>query len=141
MLRKLSPHLCRETDTLWDCFQQPLRADSLGAWPCFWRWREDGIWDSGFVSLFLCAHKIVYSTLFCSFSKTSVNPVPSPRMMVMQRALSPPLQRPRAWLLRPEKTGLQKTKPGFPGGSVVKNLPANQGDTGSIPGPGRSHVP
>ena len=30
---------------------------------------------------------------------------------------------------------------GFPGGSVVKNLPANAGDTGSIPGLGRSHVP
>ena len=30
---------------------------------------------------------------------------------------------------------------GFPGGSVVKNLPANAGDTGLIPGPGRSHVP
>ena len=30
---------------------------------------------------------------------------------------------------------------GFPGGSVVKTLPANAGDTGSIPGPGRSHVP
>ena len=29
---------------------------------------------------------------------------------------------------------------GFPGGSVVKNLPANAGDTGSIPGPGRSHM-
>ena len=27
---------------------------------------------------------------------------------------------------------------GFPGGSVVKNLPANPGDTGSIPGPERS---
>ena len=26
----------------------------------------------------------------------------------------------------------------FPGGSVVKNPPANVGDTGSIPGPGRS---
>ena len=26
----------------------------------------------------------------------------------------------------------------FPGGSVVKNLPANAGDTGLIPGPGRS---
>ena len=26
---------------------------------------------------------------------------------------------------------------GFPGGSVVKNLPANAGDIGSIPGPGR----
>ena len=27
---------------------------------------------------------------------------------------------------------------GFPGGSVVKNLPANSGDAGSIPGLGRS---
>ena len=27
---------------------------------------------------------------------------------------------------------------GFPGGSVVKNLPANAGDEGSIPGLGRS---
>ena len=30
---------------------------------------------------------------------------------------------------------------GFPGGSVVKNPPANAGDTGSSPGPGRSHMP
>ena len=29
----------------------------------------------------------------------------------------------------------------FPGGAVVKNPPANAGDTGPIPGPGRSHVP
>ena len=29
----------------------------------------------------------------------------------------------------------------FPGGAVVKNLPANSGDTGSSPGPGRSHMP
>ena len=27
---------------------------------------------------------------------------------------------------------------GFPGGSVVKNLATNEGDTGSIPGSGRS---
>ena len=27
---------------------------------------------------------------------------------------------------------------GFPGGSVIKNLPANAGDSGSIPGLGRS---
>ena len=27
---------------------------------------------------------------------------------------------------------------GFPGGSVVKNLPANTGDMGSTPGSGRS---
>ena len=30
---------------------------------------------------------------------------------------------------------------GFPGGSVIKNPPINAGDTGSIPGPGRSHMP
>ena len=30
---------------------------------------------------------------------------------------------------------------GFPGGAVDKNPPANAGDTGSIPGPGRSHMP
>ena len=29
----------------------------------------------------------------------------------------------------------------FPGGTVVKNLPANVGDTGSSPGLGRSHMP
>ena len=28
----------------------------------------------------------------------------------------------------------------FLGGSVVKNLPANTGDVGLIPGPGRSHM-
>ena len=36
----------------------------------------------------------------------------------------------------------KKLKPihllGFPGGSVVKNPPANAGNMGSIPGPGRS---
>ena len=29
----------------------------------------------------------------------------------------------------------------FPGGAVVKNLPANAGDMGLIPGLGRSHMP
>ena len=28
----------------------------------------------------------------------------------------------------------------FPGGTVVKNLPANAGDMGSSPGPGRSYM-
>ena len=28
---------------------------------------------------------------------------------------------------------------GFPGGPVVESLPAKAGDTGSVPGPGRSH--
>jgi len=30
---------------------------------------------------------------------------------------------------------------GFPGGSEVKNPPANAGDKGSIPDLGRSHMP
>ena len=29
----------------------------------------------------------------------------------------------------------------FPGGTVVQNPPANARDVGSIPGPGRSHMP
>ena len=32
-------------------------------------------------------------------------------------------------------------KEDFPGGAVVKNPPANAGDTGLSPGPGRSHTP
>ena len=39
------------------------------------------------------------------------------------------------------KTLLKLVHKGFPGGAVVKNLPANTGDTGSSPGPGRSHMP
>ena len=36
----------------------------------------------------------------------------------------------------------QELFPGdFPGGTVVKNLPANAGDKGSSPSPGRSHMP
>ena len=34
-----------------------------------------------------------------------------------------------------------KKNRGFPGGPVVKNLPANAGDMGSVPGLGRSHMP
>ena len=37
---------------------------------------------------------------------------------------------------------LQKSCEDFPGGPVVKNLPSNAGDMGSIPGQGtRSHMP
>ena len=34
-----------------------------------------------------------------------------------------------------------KKSEGFPGGTVVKNPPANAGVTGSSPGPERSHMP
>ena len=30
---------------------------------------------------------------------------------------------------------------GFPGGAVVESLPADAGDMGLCPGPGRSHMP
>ena len=40
----------------------------------------------------------------------------------------------------PEKTIIQKESLGFPGGTVVENLPAYAGDTGSSPGLGRSHM-
>ena len=36
---------------------------------------------------------------------------------------------------------MKKPTRDFPGGAVVKNLPANAGDTGSSPGPGGSHMP
>ena len=35
---------------------------------------------------------------------------------------------------------LRVQEEGFPGGTVVRNPPANAGDTGSSPGPGRSHM-
>ena len=44
--------------------------------------------------------------------------------------------------LRRKEEGTQKDNCwGFPGGSAVKNLPANARGMGLIPGLGRSHVP
>ena len=40
----------------------------------------------------------------------------------------------------PEKSIIQKESWGFPGGTVVENLPANAGDMGLSPGLGRSHM-
>ena len=40
-----------------------------------------------------------------------------------------------------QEVSLKMQLQGFPGGAVVKNPPANAGDTGSSPGPGRSHTP
>ena len=37
--------------------------------------------------------------------------------------------------------GLKLKSWDFPDGTAVKNLLANAGDTGSIPGPGSSHMP
>ena len=40
-----------------------------------------------------------------------------------------------------EKDAVKTVLGDFPGGAVVKNPPANAGDTGLSPGPGRSHMP
>ena len=39
------------------------------------------------------------------------------------------------------KKDAEKRTGDFPGGAGVKNPPANAGDVGSSPGPGRSHMP
>ena len=44
-------------------------------------------------------------------------------------------------LFRCSFSGIKRGKKGFPGGTVVKNAPANAGDTGSSLGLGRSHMP
>ena len=41
----------------------------------------------------------------------------------------------------PKNNFLKYIMEDFPGGTVVKNLPANAGDTDSTPGPGRWHMP
>ena len=43
-------------------------------------------------------------------------------------------------VLKRKYIALETHLEGFPGGAVVKNPPAKAGDTGSIPGPGRSHM-
>ena len=42
-----------------------------------------------------------------------------------------------SWVISLLKTDFED----FPGSTVVKNPPANAGDRGSNPGPGRSHMP
>ena len=47
----------------------------------------------------------------------------------------------RSEIESPKKTKIKnKNSGGFPGGTVVENPPANAGDTGSSPGPGRSNM-
>ena len=46
------------------------------------------------------------------------------------------------WMYHADRKSIKKHWPwDCPGGTVVKNLPANAGDVGWIPGPGRSHMP
>ena len=46
-----------------------------------------------------------------------------------------------AWQSPFLRTWFKRQVRDFPGGAVVRNPPASAGDTGSIPGPGRSHMP
>ena len=39
------------------------------------------------------------------------------------------------------KESKKRVARGFPGGAVVESPPADAGDVGSCPGPGRSHMP
>ena len=41
----------------------------------------------------------------------------------------------------PEFACVKSCSEDFPGGTVDRNLPANAGDTGSSPDPGRLHMP
>ena len=45
------------------------------------------------------------------------------------------------WHERDYRASSETDKLGLPWCAVVKNPPANAGDTGSSPGPGRSHMP
>ena len=57
---------------------------------------------------------------------------------MLQNVVSLELTKPQTDILSAFK---DRYRWGFPGGAVVKNPPANTGDTGSSPGPGRSHMP
>ena len=43
--------------------------------------------------------------------------------------------------IKSESSTLKLHSLDFPGGPEIKNMPANAEDTGSIPGPGRFHIP
>ena len=68
------------------------------------------------------------------YKNISFNPHNSP---ITLRLLLSPFFQMRMLSLRKVK----KIAHDVPGGAVVKNPPANAGDTGSNPGPGRFHMP
>ena len=51
------------------------------------------------------------------------------------------IQKPKEFLFPQIHASLKMNARDFPRGAVVKNPPAKAGDTGSIPGLGRSHMP
>ena len=61
----------------------------------------------------------------------------SPKLFLLPLVLSPSkttLSQSSFWKIQLSVWALLKEVGGFPGGSVVKHLPANAGDVGSIPG-------
>ena len=66
----------------------------------------------------------------------------SPHTATKSSSRSPQLERK---LVHSNKDPMQPKKKknlmGFPGGAVVKNTPANAGDTSLNPGLGRAHIP
>ena len=65
----------------------------------------------------------IISDLFCLYLVSSLNYILSPQ---------------RHFAMMEKKK--QNKREGFPGGAVVESPPANAGDTGSCPGPGRSYM-
>ena len=57
--------------------------------------------------------------------------------LLNDKSPEPPIERERP----SEQPTPRKQGRGFPGGSVVKNPPADAGDIASSPGPGGSHMP
>ena len=93
----------------------------------------------------------LYVTLTQDFSLSRVEMTTSVQLLVSTRNSWAPINMEFYLCVNPNKVYLPsnhrvkgeiKTKwRDFPGGTVAKNPPANAGDTGLIPGPGRSHMP
>ena len=74
---------------------------------------------------------------WCSSGKDSALPMQGVRV----RSLVGQLDLTCMPQLKSSYAATKKSTWDFPGGAVVKNPPAKAGDTGSSPGPGRSHMP
>ena len=75
--------------------------------------------------------------LFRSLCLALLSAVPPP----VSHAPFPSLLNPGRGQLPLSKVLIENSIEDFPGAAVVKNPPANAGNTGSIPGPGRYHMP
>ena len=87
----------------------------------------------------------------CPQNPSSQTPVQSPpcRQAFERAAVSGLLGHPSLFSVHTSKSRIVKVQvskqkwrlSGFPGGSVVRNPPANAGDMSAIPGPGRPYLP